>query len=158
MPSRLSEHAGLVFIIKPEDYGSAGADGDSFHMKNHRRATVLLAFSDLTGDSILKVYSGATDAVKTTAETFKYRLSGVDQGSAGADQFGDRTSSAALTLTAATYADRLLAVEIDASELTAGQPWVTVEIDSTATVLDVAGVAVLEDGRYSADDVPTAIA
>ena len=162
MSARLSEIAGIVYGAKPADVGSAGVDCTGFSLAKFRRSTTILQFGALTGDSELKVYAGAT-AAKTTAIAFKYRLAGAAQGSAGADQFGDRTELATadaatgLTLTAATYQNKLLLIEVDARDLPDGKPYVTVEIDADATAMNVAAVSILTDPRYSGDDVPTAL-
>lgn len=157
----LSDLAGIVFGAKPADYGGAGVDLDSFKLTDFRRSTSILQFGALTGDSVLKAYAGATAGAKTTAVWFKTRLADADQGSDDADQFGDRSTvasaSSGLTLTAATYDNRTLLVEIDQAELPDGEPWVTIELDATASVLPLAAVTVLQDARHIAEDVPTAI-
>ena len=57
-------------------------------------------------------------------------------------------TSAALTLTSTTYDHKMLAIEIDPATITDGQPWITIEIDSTATAMNVGGFAVIEP-RYA---------
>jgi hypothetical protein len=154
--NRLTERNSVVYAIKPADHNSAGVDGDSINMGLLKRVAIALQFGALTGNSVLTVYSGASAGTKTTALTFRYRLSGADQAAAGADQFGDFATSAALTLTAATYDNRVVVVEVDSAEMTDGEEWLTVEIDSTASQLFVAGVAIGEP-RYEANDPPTVI-
>ena len=158
----LTERFGVVFAIKPADHNAAGVDADSILLKLYRHISFVLQFGALTGDSVLKVYSGATDGAKTTAEPFDYRLADADQGAANADQYGDRTTvasaSSGLTLAAATYDNRTLVVEVDVAELTADQGWVTLEIDDTATALFVGCVAVLSGARFEGEDMPTALA
>jgi len=156
MTKRITEEFGIVYALKPGDH-QAGVDGDSINTKNYREVAFLIQAATLTGDAVLKVYSGATDGTKTTAETFRYRLADADQAAAGADQFDDEATSAALTLTAATYSDRVLVVEISADELTADQPFVTLEIGAEASAFNAAVVAVLRGARYQASDMPTAI-
>lgn len=148
--ARLTAEKNIVNLIESADVGSAGVDSDSFTMAYAAHATILLNFGALTGNSILKVYEGASAGTKTTAKTFRYKLAGADKGSAGADVWGAEATSAALTLTATTYDHRLLAIDIAAEDLTDGTPWVTVEIDSTATVMNVAGIAILDGLRYGA--------
>lgn len=158
MNARLSEIAGIVYALKPGDH-QAGVDMDSFKMGvAGRRATLIIQFAALTGDAVLTINSGATAGTKTTAEGFKYRLAGAAQGSAGADQFGDRSAEVtSLTLTAATYQNKTLLVEIEPGDLTEGQNWVTPALSAAADALNASAVAILHDGRYQGDDVPTAI-
>ena len=154
---RLCEKAKIVFLIDPQDHNAAGIDGDSFNMKNYGHATIILLFGELTGNSVLTIYEGATDGAKTAALTFSYRATAADLKVALGDALGTEATSAALTLTAATYEDRMIVAEIDANELTDGYDWITVEIDATATELLVAAVAILTEPRYAADTPPAAI-
>lgn len=151
---RLAEQHKIVFCIQPEDHNSAGVDGDSVSLENYSHVTFIFVFGELTNNSVLKIYSGATAGTKTTAETFNYRACATDMGTSGGDLLATETTSAALTLTAATYEDRFIVVEMDADEFTDEQPFVTPEIDSTATELFVACVAILSKPRY-AQNVPT---
>lgn len=146
---RLTAEKNIVYVLKPADH-QAGVDGDSFTMAYAGHATVILQFGAVTGDAVLKVYEGASAGTKTTAKTFRYKLSGADQGSASADTWGSEATSAALTLTAATYDNRMLAIDIAAEDLTDGLPWVTVELSSAADALNLSAVAVLDKLRYGA--------
>ena len=153
---RLCEEMKIVPILEPEDH-NAGVDGDSVSMENYAHVTFILIFGELTGDAVLKVFEGATAGAKTTAKTFSYRATAIDLKTAGGDTLGAETTSAALTLTAATYEDRMIVVEMDDSELTDGLPWVTVEISSAASEELLAIVAVLSKPRYAQAVPPTAI-
>ena len=139
---RISERYARAYILKPGDH-QAGVDGDSVHMGKVHGGEFLFQFGSITGDAVLKFYVGATAGTKTTAIAYKYRLSGADQGSASADVFGDATAvvaADALTLTAATYDNRLLSIEFDSQAIADGTPWVTPEFSAAADALNVAGV------------------
>jgi hypothetical protein len=152
---RFSNNFGIIYVLKPGDH-QAGADGDSFNLGLGHTACFLIQFATLTGDGVLTIKSGATAGEKTTSETFNYRLASADQGSATADTFGDWTAASSLTLTAATYSDRVLVVEIDAAALTEGQEWVTLEFSAAASALNASVVAFVRP-RYAAHAVPTMI-
>lgn len=141
---RLSESHIIIPVVEAKDYGSAGIDFDSVHMGRLHSLSFAISFGALTGNSVLKVSTGATEGAKTTDIAFKYRFGGGDYKAASADILGDATAVAAtgLTLTATTFDHRLIVVEVDADAITDGQPWVTLSIDATATVLLVGGVAV----------------
>lgn len=156
MPSRLSEELGIVYVIKPAD-NEAGATGDSINMALYNDALFILQCGALTGDAVLTVKSGATDGVETTSETFKYRLADADQGSAGADNFGAYALSSSLTLTAATYDNRLLLIHVHAMDLTAGQPWITLALSAAASAHQSSCIALLSRARHFAHDMPSAI-
>ena len=155
---RLSEKNGIVFGYKPADHNAAGIDADSINTKCCTHVTYLLQFGTLVADSVLTVSSGAADGTKTTAETFYYRLAGADQGSTGADVYAAETAATSLTLTAATYDNKLLIVEVPVSEITEGQPFLTLSVSDVATTLFTSCVAILSGLRYAQNQPPTAIA
>lgn len=141
---RVSESLQFIPVVEAKDYGSAGIDFDSVHIGRLLSLSFAISFGAITGNSILKVSCGATEGTKTTDIAFKYRFGGGDYKAASADILGDATAvaSTGLTLTAATYDHRLLVIEVDADNVTDAQPWVTLSIDSTATVLLVGGMGV----------------
>lgn len=139
---RLSERHNIAYVLKPADH-QAGVDGDSIHFGKIHGGTFVFGFGTVTGDAVLKFYVGATEGTKTTAIDFKYRLAGGDQAAASADVFGDATSvtgSSGLTLTAATYDNRTLLIEIDSQAIADATPWVTPEFSAAADALNAAGI------------------
>ena len=155
---RASESLALVPLIESANYGSAGIDTDSVNTGRLHSLTAVFVFGAITANSILKVYSGAAAAAKTTALAFKYRLGAADYKSATADQFGAATSvaSTGLTLTATTYDHRMLAVSIDSDQMTDGEKWLTFEIDATATTMNVGAVGIGVP-RYPGNLIPSVI-
>ncbi len=141
---RVSESLLFIPVVEAKDYGSAGIDFDSVHIGRLLSLSFAINFGAITGNSILKVSTGATEGTKTTDIAFKYRFGGGDYKAASADILGDPTAvaSTGLTLVAATFDHRLVVIEVDADNVTDGQPWVTLSIDATATVLLVGGMGV----------------
>ena len=159
MATKYSENNNIVFLIDPQNHQSAGIDGDSFHIGRISEFCILVTFGELTNDSIMSVYSGATAGTKTTQEAFRYRVSDAELKMATGDTFGpwvDIAAGAGLTLTAATYEDKMVIIEMGTDEFTDGQPWVTLEIDSTASEMFVSAV-MLGRPRYFGHDVLTLI-
>lgn len=153
---RLCEVIKKAMVLEPEDH-AAGVDGDSICLKNGQHLTLTFLFGELTGDSVLKIYEGASDGAKTSALTFAYRATSTDLKNAGGDTLGDEATSAALPLTAATFEDRMLVVEIDAEQLTDGYDWVTVELSDAASELFVSCEAEVSMLRYAGETPPTII-
>lgn len=153
---RLCEQHKIVPLLEPEDH-AAGADCDSVNMENYAHLTLIFLFGELTGNAVLTVNSGASDGAKTTAETFNYRATAADLKTAAGDTLGTEATSAALTLTAASYEDRMVVVELDADELTDGQMFVTPNISSAASEEFASCVAILSKPRYAGVTPPTAI-
>jgi hypothetical protein len=154
----LSEKFQFIPVIESADYGSAGEDGDSINMGKVHHVALAFSFGALTGNSVLKFYSGATAGTKTTALAFRYRLGAQDYETAASDTYGALTAVTAdgLTLTATTFDHRSLIVEFDSADMTADEPFLTVEIDDTATVLNVACLGIAEP-RYPANTMATAL-
>lgn len=140
---RLSELYTPVPMIEPKDYGSVGTDTDSIHMGLVNGVEMVFTFGAITGNSILIPYAGATAGTKTTALAFQYRFGQGDFKAASADILGDLVSVAAtgLTLTAATFDHRQITIELDAIAMPDGQPWLTFNIDATASVMLAAAIA-----------------
>jgi len=155
MANMLSENYNIVHVLEAQDH-NAGVDGDSFHAGRISHFALLLSFGELAGDAVLKVFSGATAGTKTTAETFRYRVSDSELKTSTGDTYAAWATSAGLTLTAASYEDFSLIVEMDSDELTDGQPWVTVEVGSEASEIFVAIMAVCTP-RFAAHDPLTLI-
>jgi hypothetical protein len=153
---RLAEQKKIVPVMATTDYNN-GAVGDSINMAGYIRATFIILFGAITGDSVLTVNSGATNAAKTSAMTFHYALGGAAIGTAVAgsvascDVLAADATSAALTLTAATYANKMLVVDVDASDMdTANEEnWLTIDIDATASAGIAYCIAVLEPRQTS---------
>lgn len=158
MASHLSEEKHLIHACESKDYGSVGIDFDSINMALVHRVTFLITFGALTGNSILKLSSGATEGTKTTDLAFTYRRTTGDFKAASGDLYGALTAvaSTGLTLTAATYDHTMLVIEFDSQDMTDAEPWLTLSIDSTATVMNV-GAGAVGYPRYGGNVQPTVI-
>lgn len=154
---RISESHVLVPLIEPVDYGSAGIDSDGCNLGLMSGLTAVFNFGAITGNSILKVYTGVT-AAKTTAIAFSYRLGAAAYKVALADQWGAATAvaSTGLTLTANTFKNKQMVVELDNDVLTADHSFVTFEVDSTASVL-LLGVTGIGTTRYPGNLIPSVL-
>jgi hypothetical protein len=131
---------------------------DSFCMKNYSHATLIFLFGDNTADNILTIYEGAAVGDLTAALTFPYRLTaGIAKATTNADVLGTETTSAALSIVAATYEDKMIVVEIDPAIMTEGYTWITPKLDGSATEQFIAAVAILVP-KYASAALQTAIA
>lgn len=146
---KISENFKIVPLVESANVGSSGVDTDSVDMGKLHSFCAMFEFGAITGNSILKVYAGATAGTKTTALAFKYRFGNGDTKAASADVLGAWTdvASTGLTLTAATFDHRVVVVEVESSEMPDAKQWLTLEIDATATTMNVAAIGV-GDQRY----------
>ena len=154
---RLTERMHFVPVFESANINT-GATGKSINMTNYHHAVFILAFlSDLNGDAVLTIKSGATDTAETTPVTFHHRGSPQDFGVAGSDILSAELSTTSLILTEGNYQDRILVCEVDADDMADGQEWLTLSLDNTATGGSVTCVALLEP-RYASKVFKTAIA
>lgn len=143
---------------------------DSWNMKGYHHATIILQYNTLgTASPHIYVYSGATAASLDSALTFHYAFSGADTGTAAAgsavscDVLAAWETSENLTVTHATYTDRMLVIEIAAAAMDlatgGGEEWMTVNhTDPTSGGTGtVTGFAILSP-RYPANRIPTCLA
>lgn len=130
-----SETYHLVPALKSADH-TAAVDSDSINMGLVENAAALIQYGDMSvASQVVKVFSGATAGTKTTALTFRYKLSPQPAKTAGSDVWASGFStSAALTVTFDTDDDKLLVIEVQSDEMTAGEPWLTIEFGAEATI------------------------
>ena len=135
----------IVPVIKTTDYND-GVDSDSINMGKANRCTFILTFGAITGNAVLTVYSGATDAAKTSALTFTYAIGGAAIGSASCDVLAADTSAATLTLTGTTYANMMLVIQVNASDMDTAnnEEWLTLSISNAASAGVLHAVAIVE--------------
>ena len=149
---RLLESCKIVPILAIADH-TAGVTMDAFKLTNHGHATVIFEFgADIVGDYVLTVTQGATAGVNTAALPFDYAYTAVDINSDGAETFSALANDAdgVLTLTEATYENRMLVLEIDGKSLTDPYDWVDIRL-SNAGAGTISGVAIMSEGRYVSD-------
>jgi hypothetical protein len=139
----------IIPLLSPADIQSAGSNLDSINMGLLNKVKIIILTGVVTGDNpILLAYAGATAGATTTEIAFRWRKSGADTGSAGADIFGADTVQAAdgvgLAIGVAATADlRAYTLEFESQQMPAGMPWLTVFMDDgSASALFVAAVAI----------------
>ena len=135
---------------------------DSINMKNYHRVTFLVNFQALGGAATyVLLYSGATDGALTSALTFRYAFGAAAQGSANADVFTTKATSANLSVAHATYDNFGLIIEVDASDMDIAnaEEWLTLTFADTDTgATGNVSVWALLEPRYSCDLTETALA
>ncbi len=120
---RVSERYVTIDFIESKDYGSAGILSDAVHLGKLSSFSVVITFGAITGNSTLIVYASAARDLTTTAIAFTYRVGAGVFKAALADQFGD-------------------AVAVTAAGQRFTKPWLTFNIDATATAINVGAIGV----------------
>jgi len=158
-----SEENLIIPLCAPNTDAASGLELDSFTMAKYKHATVVILFvSTLSGSSVMTVESGATDSADTSDVTFHYRLASAAIGSANCDVLAADATASSLTLTAATYQNKMLVLEFDSDELASSgettYPWVAVDFSNAATTINVSAIAILSQPRYAEAVLDTALA
>lgn len=155
---KLAEEKKIVPVMASANIG-AGVDADSINMKGFHRCAFIIIFGDLSGNATLKVHSGAADGQKASDLTFHYGLASAAIGSPNCDVLGADAASDALTLTADTYKNKMLIVEVDAANMNVAnsEEWLTLSLSNEATSGSCNIVAILEP-RYTGNRSATALA
>lgn len=151
----LAEVGHLVNILPAVDI-TGGKTGDRFTMKNHGHATIIVQVG-ASAAAFTKIIVNACDAATGgTPEAIPFRLAKEET------SLGD-TLSAFEDVTAAGYTpsanDNIFyVIELDASELPDGKPWVELSLTNTSNSVIASAIAILTGARYQGSEGATAIA
>lgn len=160
---KVVQNVHIVPLTAQGEDATASLDLDSFKMNHWESAAICILFAAaLTGNNVLTVNGGLTVGAKTVALSFNYRLGSAAPKNATADVLALEQAAkvATLTLTAATYQGKMLVLELEATDLQSANviyPWVTVNLDGTASVGTVTAWAVLTGPRYAQEAMNTVI-
>ena len=154
---KFAEEYKVVLMASALNWASAGTNStDSINMENFHHATFLIDCGTMgAGNGTLFLYSGATTGAETTAETFNYSYGGATAIYGGYvanhDVLAAQTAAASLLVLQATYPNYLLVLEIDASDITDGQPWLTLDFkdDVGGNPTGLVSVMAILEPRYS---------
>ena len=153
-----NERRHIVGLADPVDTTSSTVTSDIVSLKNYHGGEFLVYFGDITGDTVVVTVDECDDvsASNSTAIAFNYRLSGATGTS---DAYGAITAATSTGVTiSATDDNKILAISIDASELSAGFPCVRIVADpgGSASAVEIAILCIL-DPRYPQNAQLTAL-
>lgn len=157
--ARLIQEMKVVPIIASADI-VAGLDSDAFSLEHAHSVAIALGFGPSHGGAagaIIKVYTGLALTDKTTAITFNYSYTSAIVGAANGDVWTANATSAALQIPTATIVSRVLMIQFDVVDLTAGHKYCIVEIGNESDAGELSGVAYLY-GRYASMATVTVLA
>jgi len=161
-----AEEYKIVPVMKEADISST-VYTDSINMKGFHKATFIFTLNTLAGASAaLTVTSGADTATYTSPLYFNHALGGAAVGTAVADSTASCdvlaawANAATLTLTHGTYTNKMLVVEVDASEMDIAnaEEWLSCVITTAGSVTGNASCIAILEPRYKTNRSPTALA
>lgn len=145
-----------VYALMPDaDRYNSDPATDVFNMENYDHITfILMEGAGGTGTVKIEVEECTTAAgANNTAIAFRYRLMSTT------DTWGALTASASTGYTTVAGANKMVAIEVDASELSDGYNFVRLQLTEVADdPCDAAVIAILSQPRYAQAVPTTAIA
>ena len=153
----LTQMAKITPLVMPRDFNNVAMISQVFGLQEYGWATIILQYGNVAGNTTITVEE--CDALVPTIATpigFQWSKTGAfpsDTLSALA-----KATVAGVVVDAAVDDNRTFVLEIDASNLSAGRPYLRVRGSNPGAVaLLLGGVAVLTEARYLRDIPPSAI-
>ena len=149
----IAEECHIVNALPPVDIGAAAKTSDYFSMANYAHASIIVTMGAVGNDTTITLFEATT--IGPAAET----VIGFDlyqEVTAAGDTLGARTATAVGGFATGTNTGTIHVIEIDASELTDGYPYLAVKTTNAAAAL-ISVVAILSGTRYQSAVTPTAI-
>ena len=149
------EHCHYVNILPPIDI-TGGVTGDRFHMRNHKKAQIIVQIG-VSAAAFTKIIVNSCDAATSgtaTAIPFSYYA----EETAAGDTLGTRTAVAAAGITPDAANGIFYVIELDVTELVDGDEWVELSLTNGTNSVIASAIAILSGSRYAGDLSATAIA
>jgi hypothetical protein len=148
------EHLVVPALYPDADLYAADPATDIINTKNYDHVTFILT-EGAGGTGTVKIQVEECDdttPTNSTAIAFNYRVATTP------DTWGAITASASTGYTTTAGANKQVAVEIDAAELTDGYPYVRLQLTEVAdSPCDAGVIAILSRPRYAQDVLPGAL-
>lgn len=150
----LANEGHVVNLLGAVDIGGVAKVSDYFSMANYRHASIIITTGVVTNTATITVEESTTSAgAATTAIDFDYYI---ETTAAGDTLSTKNTTSSAAGFATGTNNNTTFVIEIDASQLTDGYPYLVVKATAAAACL-ISMVAVLTGARYPQEASVTAI-
>ncbi len=150
----LAEEGKLVNVIAPVDISGGALTGRYVNMKNYAHVTFTILMGVVTNDVLIKVLE-ATSAAGGSATAIAF--ASYQETAVAGDTLGARTATGVGGIQTGTNNSTTLVIEVDASQLSDGSPWVTILTDNAGNAL-ISVTAVLTGSRFASGITPTVLA
>ena len=146
----IAELGKAVAGVAPVDIGGVAKTCDYFSMENYSHVDIIVYCGAITNSSTIIVYE-SDDASGSNKTAIAFNVYTVVAGVTGA-----RTLNAATGLVTGTTNGSMWVISIDASELTADYPFITLITDTAAANI-ITIVPILSGARYAQAVPPSAL-
>jgi hypothetical protein len=125
---------------------------DIISMKNHAHCSIIgVQGAGASASTVVIKASDDNASTATSSLVFKYYL----ESTSGIDQLSARTSAEAAGFTLSSGSNQFFVVEIDASDLPSGKPYVLLEVSAAGNDNLFTAVAVLSGPSYAREESPS---
>lgn len=146
----IAERGKPVAGLAPVDIGGVAKTSDYWSMENYSHVSIIVYCGAITNSSTIILYESddASGSSKTAIAFDVYQIT--------AGVTGTKSRNAATGLVTGTTNGSMWVIEVDASELSAGYPFMTMVTDTAAAnVLTI--IPILSGARYAQAAPPTAL-
>lgn len=150
----LAETMHFVNAVAPVDVNS-GVSSDVWSMKNHSHATIIIQLG-VTGGATTLTIESADDFTPSNTTALAFAI--YKEETASGDTLGARTAVTTSGVALSTNDGVFYVVEVDAPELTAGEPNMRAVLSDPSGATFGSVLAILSGARYAQDQSATAIA
>jgi hypothetical protein len=153
----IAEQDHVVNILPAVDI-TGGKTGQAFSMKEHGHATILLTVGVSAAAFTKIIINQCTDAAGDNPVAIPFALYAQETAGASHDVLGARQQVAATGYTPAATDGIFYVIEIDASELADGSPYIQLDLTNGSNSVIAAAIAVLSGSRFAGVSSGTATA
>lgn len=143
----LAQQAKVVPMLHPI---SGTTVSDLISLKKHQHASIILVQGVAACTCTMTIHA-SDDAASTNTSAIPFAY--YQETTSGIDILAAKATAAVAGITITSGSNQYLVVELDASELPSGKPFVGVNL--TTADSNVAVLAVLTGARYAEDEAPT---
>jgi hypothetical protein len=146
----IAEQHHVVNILAPVDI-TGGATVQAFSMKNHGHATIVLQVGVSAAAFTKILVKQCTDASGSNPVAIPFSIYTQETAGASHDVLSTRTAVAAAGFTPSANDGIFYVIELDASELADGSPYVLLGLTNTTNSVIASAVAILSGSRFAGD-------
>jgi hypothetical protein len=153
----LAEQGHFVNILPPVDV-TGGKTAQAFSLKNHAHASILIQIGVSAAAFTKILLNQCTDNTGANPVAIPFSIYKQETAGASNDVLGSRTAVLAAGYTPSANDGIFYVIELDASELGDGTPYVQLQFTNGANSVIASAVAILSGDRFAGDQNQTATA
>ena len=150
----IAEEAHVVNILPPLDADGSARVSDYFSLKDYGHASILLTIGQAGAASQVTLEESTNNAGGSTA-AIPFHLNREE--TAGGDTLAAREAVSAAGFATSTNNNTTYILDVDASELSPGAPYLVLKLSDPGVSTLVSAVAILSDARHGGATTVTAI-